>query len=460
MKSWGDDFGYELLGDDWKLAYPPPDRRLAEVVGQTLAEARANQARLIAAAPRPYGSRSKPVYRASSGGGFVREGGSADDDADDYTPVGAAGPVGRNAAGTGGGFGIGGQGGGPGSEGQGGGATTGPYNGSNPYVTGDPYAAGNPNAGNGPYAANNPYAAAGQGSGGGATTGPYNGSNPYVTGDPYAAGNPNAGNGPYAANNPYAAAGQGSGGGAPGRPYGPATQNAGTGDPGGGPGPCSGAHPVLPQMARRVRQAPIPTQPLQPDREHPQRPAHNPPANKDPKFPTGTYSASRRAERDPSSQPPDAAMAGRGQALRPGEWEPTPDPPPKKADDKDNDKQDGKREKSLAAKRGADWGLRDSSRGSFGVTRPIRIDCYADRLVVVSERSPAASRTIPLGPRTASSIDTLISAVWEHMDTWGIAGRGMYWRPVLQVYVAPDAERRFADLAALLEGSGLTIERK
>ena len=28
MKSWGFDFGYELVGDDWKLAYPPPDPRL------------------------------------------------------------------------------------------------------------------------------------------------------------------------------------------------------------------------------------------------------------------------------------------------------------------------------------------------------------------------------------------------------------------------------------------------
>ena len=41
-----------------------------------------------------------------------------------------------------------------------------------------------------------------------------------------------------------------------------------------------------------------------------------------------------------------------------------------------------------------------------------------------------------------------------------MAGRGMYWRPVLQVSVAPDAQQRFAELAALLEGSGLTVERK
>jgi hypothetical protein len=46
------------------------------------------------------------------------------------------------------------------------------------------------------------------------------------------------------------------------------------------------------------------------------------------------------------------------------------------------------------------------------------------------------------------------------MEAWGMAGRGMYWRPVLQVRVAAGAERRFAELAALLEGSGLTVERR
>ena len=30
MKSWGSEFGYELIGDDWKLHFPPPDPRLAQ----------------------------------------------------------------------------------------------------------------------------------------------------------------------------------------------------------------------------------------------------------------------------------------------------------------------------------------------------------------------------------------------------------------------------------------------
>ena len=90
----------------------------------------------------------------------------------------------------------------------------------------------------------------------------------------------------------------------------------------------------------------------------------------------------------------------------------------------------------------------------------MRVECYADRLVVISDRGRAGDKVVPLGPRTASSIDLFISAVWEQMEAWGMAGRGMYWRPVLQVRVAPGAERRFAELSALLEGSGLTVERR
>jgi len=141
-----------------------------------------------------------------------------------------------------------------------------------------------------------------------------------------------------------------------------------------------------------------------------------------------------------------------------------PRTPAKKPADKqnkeDDDKNGGKHKKNMADKRGADWGLRDATRGSVGVTRPIRIECYADRLVVISESGQTGNRVIPLGPRTASSIDPLISTVWERMDTWGIAGRSMYWRPLLQFHVAPDAEQRFAELSARLQGSGLMVERK
>ena len=125
MKSWGCDFGYELVGDDWNLAYPPPNPRLAEVVQQAIASARINQARLIAAAPRQYPSRSKATYRASPEGGFVREDGGSEDDDSGYLAAAPAGSIGRN------GGSYGGHGNGSGGYSSQGNATGNEYN---PYV--------------------------------------------------------------------------------------------------------------------------------------------------------------------------------------------------------------------------------------------------------------------------------------------------------------------------------------
>ncbi len=102
MKSWGFDFGYELVDDDWKLAFPPPDPKLAAVARQVVASARVSQARLAAAAPRQYGGGTITTYRAANGGGFIRETVPAKDEDRGYASATPAGPVGA-AAGSGGG---------------------------------------------------------------------------------------------------------------------------------------------------------------------------------------------------------------------------------------------------------------------------------------------------------------------------------------------------------------------
>jgi hypothetical protein len=66
----------------------------------------------------------------------------------------------------------------------------------------------------------------------------------------------------------------------------------------------------------------------------------------------------------------------------------------------------------------------------------------------------------PVGERLDESIDTLVSAVGNCIESWGMAAAGMYWRPVLQVSVAPGAEPRFEELRRLLDGSGLAVERR
>ena len=117
------------------------------------------------------------------------------------------------------------------------------------------------------------------------------------------------------------------------------------------------------------------------------------------------------------------------------------------------------RPECLAKARGRNWGLPNAARGSIPITSPIRIDCYADRLVLVPEKGLGQQKVIPLGRRTQESIDALISEVWEYTERWGSAGNGMYWRPVLNVHVAPDAETRYSDLQILLDGSGLEVKR-
>jgi hypothetical protein len=99
------------------------------------------------------------------------------------------------------------------------------------------------------------------------------------------------------------------------------------------------------------------------------------------------------------------------------------------------------REMDLAATRGEDWALNLailSDDAQSNATKPF-------------------GKTIPLKPDTVESIDEFVAAVQSQIESWGMAGDGLYWRPVLQLHVAPDGARRAQDLARLLKNSGLEI---
>ena len=93
MSGWGSEFGYELVGEDWDLKYPPLDRALAEMLTQQVAVARVRQQSLrqslAAAAPqtsaRAASRNTAPRLAAAS----CAEGG--DDDDDDDQPRGNRG---------------------------------------------------------------------------------------------------------------------------------------------------------------------------------------------------------------------------------------------------------------------------------------------------------------------------------------------------------------------------------
>ncbi|HXT61291.1 MAG TPA: hypothetical protein VN699_21800 [Pirellulales bacterium] len=116
-------------------------------------------------------------------------------------------------------------------------------------------------------------------------------------------------------------------------------------------------------------------------------------------------------------------------------------------------------QQSIASKRGEkNWANPAANRSSFPVTRPIKIVCDADHLTLLPEgRSRRGFKVIELGEHSEDGVRELVTSVWDRIDTWGVAGQGMYWRPELIMEVEPGGERRFNELKSLMADSGLDV---
>lgn len=437
MTSWAADFGYEMIGDDWQLAFPRSDPQLTETLRQVVAAARVRQARLAAAAPSHRGVSSKVVYRAApTGGGFIREQVAAD-----------SGSGGGNRRGGGGerrGWG----------EGRGGTGNGGSQVGGSAYPSQRPATA---LAGNGESRTGSAYPSRNTTPG---TTGMYGNSTGATAGLPSSAGDVYQENTAGQAGN---RAGQ----------YGSAGNGGGEYPQSGDPGAAGGYAPS--NASGRYGE------------NNPLRELQGGAAGGSP-YSDGTNGDGGSGERPEgyvAGQPPSEQAGGAqsqggegGQALRPGQWIPSPPKqsgasggggPSHGGQPGGGQPSDGKAgtpgggcqmSMDLTKKRGKDWGLCDAARGAVGISRPIRVECHADRLVFRAERGLGEAKTVALGPRLETSADEMVSAVWDQIEAWGIAGKNMYWRPVLKVAVAPGAERRFEELKKVLDGSGIAVERK
>jgi hypothetical protein len=112
--------------------------------------------------------------------------------------------------------------------------------------------------------------------------------------------------------------------------------------------------------------------------------------------------------------------------------------------------------------RGKDWAFRQKNPRDVPISRSIALVVRQDQIAVLSDEARPryrhlAGKTITLGGDTVESIDDLVRIVHEQVDSWGIAGEGLYWRPVLTLHVTPDGRQRADDLARLLKDSGLEV---
>ena len=115
---------------------------------------------------------------------------------------------------------------------------------------------------------------------------------------------------------------------------------------------------------------------------------------------------------------------------------------------------------SMAGQRGNNWALPKSLPQSTPVTRTLHMLCAADRMTLLPDANTSRSVTIEFTPDLQADATKLAVAIQKHMENWGLAVAGGYWKPTLQVEVIPGGETRFEILQALMSGSGVELQRR
>lgn len=118
-----------------------------------------------------------------------------------------------------------------------------------------------------------------------------------------------------------------------------------------------------------------------------------------------------------------------------------------------------KPQRSPAQSRGKNWTVRNSSLGAVPIRRPIQVVVRDDRLAILPSRHTSESdgAVVSLYQPAEKVMDEFTTALREHMENWGLAGNGLYWRPVLMLNVGPNAKENAERLTRLLDDSGVEV---
>ena len=113
---------------------------------------------------------------------------------------------------------------------------------------------------------------------------------------------------------------------------------------------------------------------------------------------------------------------------------------------------------SLAGRRGSNWASLATNERPIPLTRPLRLECSADEFRLLGSGGRVTAR-VAIPSRTADAIDPLVREVHAVVGDWGMAGERMYWKPELVLSATPDGVRRRDELEQLLADSGLDTRR-
>lgn len=116
---------------------------------------------------------------------------------------------------------------------------------------------------------------------------------------------------------------------------------------------------------------------------------------------------------------------------------------------------------NLAQSRGKNWALPNVGSNDVGIRRPIRVSFRKDRLLIHPEKGTKEELQIFRHDGNVQAVvDPFVEAIRHRMDSWGIAGQGIFWRPILQAQVQSDSTSTYRQLLDLLEDSGIEVTRR
>lgn len=113
---------------------------------------------------------------------------------------------------------------------------------------------------------------------------------------------------------------------------------------------------------------------------------------------------------------------------------------------------------SLSGQRGSNWASLATNDNPVPLTRPIKLECAANEFRILGDGGRVEMR-IPVGTHTVDSVDPLVREVHAAVGRWGLAGDRMYWKPELVLSATPDGVDRRDDLEKLLADSGIDTRR-
>ena len=427
IQSWGSEFGYQLIDEDWTLSFPPRDPTLAEVEKRAIEESRQRLAWLAEVRPVKQARPAQQYRAAMTRGGVVAEGGPSvlgDQSRFDWkNQQVAAGSAAGSSFGAGGGGGSG-FGDGPGNGTGAGPGGKGPGDGVGP---GRPLLAGGPSDGSGDgqrgFGSGSGDVILGSRSGAGGAGSP--GQGPGTAAGQSGTGGPGTvvGNG-----QPGGLAGAASGSDGPGRSAQgskPGSTFGGGGGAGGGgggdgDGDSGGAGGGGGSVSMNIAGAQA-----------------------------GASGAGGGAS---SGSGAPQGMAAAGGPPMPGLMQSGGQAGGQQAA---GGAGSAGASVSIAQARGKNWASLATQDRPIPLTRPIQVECALDEFRILDDSGRRVRHRIPLDGDTAAAIDPLVKAVHARVAEWGLAGERMYWKPQLVLSATADGRSRRDDLERLLADSGL-----